>query len=152
MPTDLASPVFEPAKVVIDTQIVMDWLVFNDARAQPLVRALDAGELHWIGREKMLGELLHVLGRGIAASYKPDVPLIERIFLDRCQMIDAEPAPAVRLVCRDKDDQMFIDLALAERARWLFSRDRAVLALAKRARAVGLEILTPEAWLKGRQA
>ncbi|WP_310384090.1 putative toxin-antitoxin system toxin component, PIN family, partial [Roseateles sp.] len=59
-----------------------------------------------------------------------------------------EPLPAIRLVCRDKDDQMFIDLALAEQAGFLISKDRAVLALAKRARRVGLAIMTPEAWIK----
>ncbi|MFT7776961.1 putative toxin-antitoxin system toxin component, PIN family [Roseateles sp.] len=53
---------------------------------------------------------------------------------------------AGRLVCRDPDDQKFIDLALAARARWLISRDKAVLALAKRARLRGLAILTPERW------
>jgi putative PIN family toxin of toxin-antitoxin system len=137
-----------PAKVVIDTQVVMDWLVFRDARAAPLVQALEAGSLHWIGRPRMLEELLHVLGRGIASGYAPDLDFVQQGFAQHCRMIEAEPAPAVRLVCRDKDDQMFIDLAIAERAQWLISRDRAVLALAKRARAHGLEIATPEAWLK----
>ena len=96
----------------------------------------------------MLAELRHVLGRGVAASFMPDLPLIEQAFASHCLMIERVPAPAVRLVCRDPDDQMFIDLALAERARWLISRDRAVLALAKRARAQGLEILTPERWVE----
>jgi len=130
----------------------MDWLVFKDARVAPLVQALEASRLRWIGRPAMLAELRHVLGRGVAATYAPDLASIEQAFAVHCHMIEAAPAPAVRLVCRDKDDQMFIDLALAERAAWLISRDRAVLALAKRARAQGLEILTPEAWLKKQQA
>ncbi|WP_369293093.1 PIN domain-containing protein [Klebsiella variicola] len=50
------------------------------------------------------------------------------------------------MVCRDQDDQKFIDLALDARARWLVSRDKAVLALAKRARARQLLIVTPERW------
>jgi putative PIN family toxin of toxin-antitoxin system len=137
--------------IVIDTQVVMDWLVFDDARVAPLVQALEIGSLRWIGSPQMLAELRHVLGRGIAASYAPDLGKIEQSFARHCRMIEAPPAPAVRLVCRDPDDQMFIDLALAEKAAWLISRDRAVLALAKRARAFGLEILTPEAWHK-RQA
>jgi putative PIN family toxin of toxin-antitoxin system len=153
MPSSMSSftSVFTPADVVIDTQVVMDWLVFKDTRAMPLVQALDAGRLRWIGQLAMLEELRHVLGRGIAASYSPDLAAIEQAFATRCVMIDRESAPAVRLVCRDKDDQKFIDLAIAEKAAWLISRDRAVLALAKRARAVGLEIATPEAWLKKQQ-
>lgn len=145
-----APPQPMPATVVIDTQIVMDWLVFRDARVQPLVQAVESGEIHWVGRLKMLEELRHVLGRGIAARYQPDLAFIEEQFARHCRMVAGEPAPVVRLVCRDPDDQMFIDLALAERVRWLLSRDRAVLALAKRARAAGLSILSPEAWLKQR--
>jgi len=53
---------------------------------------------------------------------------------------------ALRLRCTDRDDQMFIDLALACGARWLLSRDRAVLKLGKRARLLGLDILTPAVW------
>ena len=131
---------------VIDTQIVMDWLVFGDASVQPMVAKLEAGKLRWIGRPAMLDELRHVLGRGVAARYRPDLAAIEARFAQHCKQIDFEPAPAVRLVCRDRDDQKFIDLAIAAQARWLFSRDRAVLALAKRARSFGLEIVTPAAW------
>lgn len=137
-----------PPTVVIDTQVVMDWLVFNDQRVAPLVQALTAGALQWLGQAAMLAELRHVLGRGVAASFSPNLPLIEQAFARYCVMVERVPAPAVRLVCRDPDDQMFIDLALAERACWLISRDRAVLALAKRARAQGLAILTPEHWVQ----
>jgi putative PIN family toxin of toxin-antitoxin system len=132
--------------IVIDTQIVMDWLVFGDASVQALVERIESGSLRWIGRPAMLEELRHVLGRGVAARYQPDLALIEARFSMHCEQVGFEPAPAIRLVCRDRDDQMFIDLAIAAQARWLFSRDRAVLALAKRARAFGLEIVTPLAW------
>ena len=142
-PTDASS-----YDIVIDTQVVMDWLIFKDLRVAPLVRAIDSGALHWIGLPAMLDELRHVLGRGVAAAYAPDLAMIEHTFANQCRMIEQAPLPAVRLVCRDQDDQMFIDLALASGARWLFSRDRAVLALAKRARAAGLGILTPESWGK----
>ena len=133
-------------KIVIDTQVVMDWLVFGDARVAALAAAIEAGRIAWIGRTRMLDELRHVLGRGVAAAWQPDLPRIEAMFARHCRMIDAVPALAVRLVCRDPDDQQFIDLALAERATWLLSRDRAVLALRKRALAFNLKIATPEAW------
>ncbi len=41
---------------------------------------------------------------------------------------------------------MFLDLAHAAGARWLLSRDRAVLRLARRAAALGLVIAKPEDW------
>ncbi|WP_457427698.1 putative toxin-antitoxin system toxin component, PIN family [Roseateles sp. P5_E7] len=131
--------------IVVDTQVIMDWLVFNDPRVQPLAAALSAGGLRWLVAPAMRDEIRHVLGRGVAASYSPDLALIEARFDAHSEPADAaEPSP--RLVCRDPDDQKFIDLALACGARWLISRDKALLALAKRAKPRGLLILKPELW------
>lgn len=136
--------------IVLDTQVVMDWLVFKEPSIQPLVSCIEAKELRWIGVPAMKAELLHVLGRGIAASFAPDLGLIEEKFTQLCELRQ-QPAPAVHLRCRDSDDQVFIDLAVAEGARWLVSRDRAVLALRKRASRAALEIVSPQAWIQQRQ-
>jgi putative PIN family toxin of toxin-antitoxin system len=151
--TDSAEPSPpHPAKaapaIVIDTQVVMDWLVFREARVQLLAAAVTAGAVRWLVAPAMRDEIRHVLSRGVAARYAPDLPFIEAQFDAHAH--PAEPPPeqplAGRMVCRDPDDQKFIDLALASQARWLVSRDKAVLALAKRARARGLAIVTPERW------
>jgi predicted nucleic acid-binding protein len=136
--------------IVLDTQVVMDWLVFKEPSIQPLVRCIEAKELRWIGVAAMKAELLHVLGRGIAASFAPDLGLIEAKFAQLCELRQ-QPAPAVHLRCRDSDDQVFIDLAVAEGARWLVSRDRAVLALRKRASRAAVEIVSPQAWIQQHQ-
>lgn len=138
----------ERPAIVIDTQVVMDWLVFRDARVQALTAAVTSGTLRWLVAPAMRDEIRHVLGRGIAASYAPDLPFIEAQFDAHALPVDSiAPQPlAARLVCRDPDDQKFIDLALAAQARWLISRDKAVLALAKRAKPRGLLIVTPERW------
>ncbi|MBV8035407.1 putative toxin-antitoxin system toxin component, PIN family [Roseateles sp.] len=150
LPADPAGPpsAVERPAIVIDTQVVMDWLVFRDARVQALTAALTSGALRWLVAPAMRDEIRHVLGRGVAASYAPDLSFIEAQFdAHALQVAAAEPQPlAGRLVCRDPDDQKFIDLALAARARWLISRDKAVLALSKRARLRGLAIVTPERW------
>lgn len=148
-PSDLppampSTPDTRPA-IVVDTQVVMDWLVFDDARVQPLAAALASGTLRWLVAPAMRDEIRHVLGRGVAARYAPDLALIEARFDAHSEDVEAaEPSP--RLVCRDPDDQKFIDLALARGARWLVSRDKALLALAKRAKLRGLLIVKPEAW------
>lgn len=145
-PSDLgtARPNTLPA-IVVDTQVVMDWLVFNDPRVQALAAALGSGALRWLVAPAMRDEIRHVLGRGVAASYSPDLALIEARFDAHSEPVEAaEPSP--RLVCRDPDDQKFIDLALARGARWLVSRDKALLTLAKRAKPRGLLILKPELW------
>jgi len=138
-------------RIVIDTQIVMDWLVFSDARTAPLARAIETGRVQWLGRPAMLDELRHVLGRGVASDRQPDVSRIEAVFARCCHMVAAEPAPAVRLICRDPDDQKFIDLAVAEGAKWLLSRDKALLALRKRALTFGLTVATLESWAQSIQ-
>lgn len=145
---DTVSPPEGPPAIVIDTQVVMDWLVFRDARVQTLVAAVTSGAVRWLVAPAMRDEIRHVLGRGVAAAYAPDLRFIEGQFDAHAH--PAAPPPeqplAGRMVCRDPDDQKFIDLALAAPARWLVSRDKAVLALAKRARARGLAIVTPERW------
>ena len=144
---DAPEPDSRPA-IVVDTQVVMDWLVFNDPRVQVLAAALRSRQLRWLVAPAMRDEIRHVLGRGVAASYGPDLALIEGTFDAHAEAVEAaEPSP--RLVCRDPDDQKFIDLALARGARWLVSRDKALLALAKRAKLRGLLILKPDLWTPG---
>jgi putative PIN family toxin of toxin-antitoxin system len=142
--TPSTPPATRPA-IVVDTQVVMDWLVFDDARVQALAAALTSGRLRWLVAPAMRDEIRHVLGRGVAARYAPDMALIEARFDAFSETVKAAE-PSLRLVCRDPDDQKFIDLALALGARWLVSRDKALLALAKRAKLRRLLIVKPEFW------
>jgi putative PIN family toxin of toxin-antitoxin system len=151
-PPDLSSPP-APAPIVIDTQVVMDWLLFRDPSCAALGEAVTQARLSWHSSPRMYAELLHVLGRGVAAAWQPDLQAIAAHFEQHACRPTQEPPSALHLLrCRDPDDQMFLDLAVAVKARWLFSRDRAVLALAKRARAHGIEIITPLAWNKQQSA
>jgi predicted nucleic acid-binding protein len=58
----------------------------------------------------------------------------------------AEP-PRGPLKCKDPDDQVFIDLALHLNAQWLFTKDAALLKLAKRARLRGTQVLSLQQWV-----
>jgi uncharacterized protein len=110
--------------------------------------------LRWIVSAGIRSELEHVLARGIGAGFEPNLATVWSTW-DRFAVMVDSTAPlgaATRMRCTDADDQKFIDLALAHRARWLLSRDRAVLKLARRARPLGLDILTPEGWLAGVKA
>lgn len=135
--------------MVLDTNVVLDWLVFRHPSCAGLANHLSSGRIRWIVSANFRDELAHVLGRGVAQRYSPDLPMIWSTW-DRLGAT-VEPAElrgsATRIRCTDPDDQKFIDIALGHRARWLLSRDRAVLKLARRTRPLGLEILTPEAWL-----
>lgn len=133
--------------MVLDTNVVLDWLVFRNADGQALFGAIERRELRWLVTGAMRDELLHVLGRGVAARYSPDLERVDESWRLLSETIPP-PEPqgdASRLRCTDADDQKFIDLALAE-ARWLISRDRAVLKLARRAGRLGLQVIPPGRW------
>ena len=138
--------------VVLDTNVVLDWLVFCNPACAALGDALAAATLRWCASAAMREELAHVLGRGVAQARKPDPVQLWAQWERDCVELAAPTylAPAMRLRCTDADDQMFIDFSLAHGARWLLSRDGAVLTLARRARPFGLTITTPSDWAAAR--
>lgn len=132
--------------VVLDTNVVLDWLLFADPGAQALASAIEQGRLRWIATAAMRGEFDHVLARGLAATRGADLVRFALAWERHCDERPLAPAAAARLRCTDDDDQKFLDLALFAGARWLISRDRAVLKLRRRAAAYGSAIATPEQW------
>ena len=60
-------------------------------------------------------------------------------------VVDVPPAEARLPRCRDPDDQMFLETALAGEAACLVTRDKELLACARR--SLPFRILTPEALL-----
>jgi predicted nucleic acid-binding protein len=129
---------------VLDTNVVFDCLLFRDPDCSLLQQWLDDGRLRWLGSEAMRAEFAHVLGRGGLAASQPDTRGLLAAWDRLC--LPGPPGAPSNLHCTDPDDQKFIDFALTYGARWLISRDRAVLKLARRASPLGLAILTPRAW------
>lgn len=133
--------------LVLDTNVVLDWLVFRDPGCDALGHALTTSRVRWGATAAMRDELEHVLTRGSLDSWQPDVALVWSSW-DRWATL-FEPltqSPPSSPRCSDPDDQKFIDLGLHLSASALLSRDRAVLRCARGVRAFGLEILTPAAW------
>ena len=137
-----ATPGAPAAPIVIDTNIVLDLLVFDDPRWAPLRAALAAGELRWLATAAMRDELLRVLGYPLIArrlqkdARQPDE--VMAAFDAQVHTLEDVPARA-RFVCKDPDDQIFIDLAVAQAAR-LLSKDQAVLSMRKRLATLGVEV------------
>lgn len=130
--------------VVLDTNAVLDWLWFADRAIEPLAAAVKSGACLWLQTDAMRDELRHVVTHRL-----PPRPGAERALVDAgcarwAHRVEAPPPGSLR--CRDDDDQVFVDLALAAGARWLVSRDRELLALRRRALAYGTEIVTPAGW------
>jgi putative PIN family toxin of toxin-antitoxin system len=123
--------------LVLDTNVVLDLLVFGDAAAQPLRAGLDRGELQWLATSAMREELARVLGypklaeRLLASGRAAACVLAE--FDRHVRIVDVAERSA--LTCGDPDDQKFVDLAVAHRGT-LISKDAEVLALRKRLAAL----------------
>jgi predicted nucleic acid-binding protein len=138
-----------PPAAVLDTNVVLDWLVFRDARVEALTRAVTDGRLRWLACPRMRTELAHMLGHASLARWAPDAGAALARF-DTLAALCSDPAPprpAPGLHCSDPDDQVFVELALAHGARWLFTHDRALLKLARRAATHGLVIAAPQRWV-----
>jgi uncharacterized protein len=133
-----------PPAAVLDTNVVLDWLVFDEPGVATLAAALEGGSLRWLACASMREELARVVGREQLAAWAPDLQRVLAAFDRHAVLLEAPPPQDLH--CADPDDQPFVDLALHAGARWLFSRDRAVLALARRAHRLGLTIRSPLEW------
>ena len=125
--------------IVIDTNIILDLFVFGDPMAAPLRQQLDAGTLGWVATQPMRDELERVL------AYPQIVPRMDFYGCSAAEVLGhfdrlvrlVEVAAKTTAICKDADDQKFIDLAVAHGAR-LLSKDRAVLCMKKRLLALGV--------------
>jgi putative PIN family toxin of toxin-antitoxin system len=134
-------------RAVLDSNVWIDILVFDDPVTRPIRAALEAGTLEALIDSRCLKELTYVL----------DYPQFVRFAVNKAEALDAvarlsqlvEPEPLSEDApplpkCRDRDDQKFLELAHAIKADWLVSKDRALLKLAKRtARDFGFRIAQP---------
>jgi putative PIN family toxin of toxin-antitoxin system len=132
-------------KLVLDTNVWLDWLVFDDPRIAPLAQSIERGAAVVLASPPMLDEFASVIARPhFGLGPQACAALAAR---QRAAVTDCEPAPDCRLPCTDRADQMFIDLAVARRADWLVSRDKALLRLRRiGARRFALRVGTPEDW------
>jgi putative PIN family toxin of toxin-antitoxin system len=151
----VAAAAREPTRdLVIDTNVVLDWLAFAHPIGAPLEEALTSRQCRWLCTGAMRDELAHVLGRESLARWAIDRQAVLAVF-DALGVDVGTPAPLgieAALRCTDPDDQKFIDLAIAHRAHALLTRDQALLRLAPRARRLGVLIAPPEIWLQRRAA
>lgn len=139
-------------RIVLDTNVCLDLMVFRDPRAAGLRAALDGGDVVAVTNGECRGEWLRVLHYPVLrldeAHRDAMVVAFDRLMLSLPHA--AMQAHATLPRCRDPDDQKFLQLAQASDARWLLSRDRHLLSLAGRCRREGwFEITTPEDWVAG---
>lgn len=149
-----------PKSVVIDTNVILDMFLYSDPKVSALVAALNSGELQWLATRVMREELARVLqyehlqkrlmgktssegdstAEGSATATATARALLILDKMDQ-QAHLVELAPRASYVCKDVDDQKFIDLAQAHRSM-LISKDKAVLSMKNRMARVGVQVMS----------
>jgi uncharacterized protein len=132
--------------VVLDTNAVLDWLVFANPGMAPVAAAIQSGAVRWLVCPRMRDELLRTLAYPALAKWRPDAAAALATFDQHAQMCPAPTTAPTTPRCTDADDQVFIDLAVAASAQCLLTHDRALLKLARRAKPLGLQIMQPALW------
>jgi len=129
--------------LVLDTNIVLDMLVFRDPRTDALHAAMFdepvMPDLLWLATAPMREELARVLDYPYiavrVAFHGLQAAQLLSQFDARARIVPvARKAPAT---CKDPDDQKFIDLAVSHGAT-LLSKDKAVLCMRKRLMKLGV--------------
>ncbi len=140
-----------PNRVVLDTNVCLDLFVFRDPRWDALLEALRDGSVRAVTRADCRREWQIVLGyahlrldEAAKARCEADFDALIRLLPEE----EITPQAAIRLpVCRDPDDQKFLELARDAGAEVLITKDKALLKLARKTVKSGLfRIVAPEAW------
>ena len=138
------------APLVLDTNVVLDLLLFDDPAVAGVRRAFEDASVAWLATEAMRAELERVL------TYPRIATRLGRLGLTATEVLanydrlvqSRPPAPATAIRCRDHDDQIFIDLAVAHQAV-LLSKDLALLCLSGRLALRGVRVARSAAWDAG---
>lgn len=141
------TPISALTQVVLDTNVLLDLWLFEDPRWVGLADLLRQQQFRWLSTLEMREEFRRVLDYKHLARKRQarglSVDSLLQLFdqnAHRCP-----PAPKAPYVCKDPDDQKFIDLAVQHSAV-LYSKDKAVLALKNRLARLNIEVRHPNEW------
>lgn len=130
-------------RLVLDTNVWLDWLVFDDPGVLPLKLAVKSGAACVFIDAACLGELERVLTYPLLKNPLDEAQRAACIATCHSftRLAEIEPLPSLPK-CADPDDQKFLELAAGIRADCLLSRDMALLAMRQK-RLLPFHIMTP---------
>jgi uncharacterized protein len=129
-------------RLVLDTNVVLDWLVFDDPYMNPLRTGVIDRRVTVLTCPQAIEELRRVLGyRSLKLSEMRQRDVLDEYLRHAASSPLADAVPAGFPRCRDPDDNTFLALAHHGKADSLVSRDNAVLALKRRVVRFGFTIL-----------
>lgn len=134
-----------PLRLVLDTNVWLDWLVFSDTGLEPVKSLVNEGKAEIIIDTDCDAELVRVLDYPLqkwTLDADAQAACIRR-FRSIARLASAAPVPGLPQ-CRDPDDQKFLILAAGADAHYLLTKDHALLKLAKARYRLPFHIVTPE--------
>ena len=137
-------------KLVLDTNVVLDWLLFEHPSIHPLRDRIEDRRVTLITHLPAIEELRRVLAYkqfDLDATRQRDVLERYEARASRWPSEDQTPVAGLALPqgfphCRDPDDDPFIALTYHARADALVSKDKRVLKLRRRCSPFGFRILS----------
>jgi putative PIN family toxin of toxin-antitoxin system len=127
-------------RVVLDTNILLDLLHFENPDLNQLRQDLDHGSIISYTNTLILEEFAEVIARPAFKNNADKVATLIQKSQHLSQLVD-DVLPKAPLKCKDRDDQIFINLAFHLAPCSLISKDNEVLRLAGRAKPYQVEIL-----------
>jgi uncharacterized protein len=135
-------------RLVLDTNVVLDWLLFQDVSLDPLRLALSECRVLLLTHAHALAELQRVLQYpkfALTEDRRLEIltTYTQASVLPAADAQQQDALPSGFPSCRDPDDDPFVTLAYLARADALVSKDRQVLKLRRRVAKFGVRVLTP---------
>jgi uncharacterized protein len=138
--------------LVLDTNVVLDWLVFRDAAIERLRDAVEQRRVRIVTHAAAIDELRRVLAYPQCRLSDADR---EALLIRYRELTEAAEMPADFALgnlllpegfprCRDADDQHFLALAYHAKASGLLTKDRDLLRMRKRAARFGVTVVSPK--------
>lgn len=139
-----------PERLVLDTNVWLDLLLFGDPRCSQLAEALADGRAVALVDAPCREEWRRVLCYpvlGLDAARRDALEArFDAIAIAVEEPVRPQPWPTLPR-CADPDDQKLLELACAGDASVLLTRDQALLSLDRRTRRLSLfRICLPDAW------
>jgi len=132
-------------RFVFDTNIILDFFVFDDPGCRHFLQSLREGRIQSFCTPSTLEELRIVLNRSIFSLTPEEQSQILTSWKELS--ITLEDIPQEQLKCRDTDDNKFLDLVYQIRPSILISKDKLVLKVRSKARKLGVVIQRPDQFI-----
>jgi putative PIN family toxin of toxin-antitoxin system len=120
-------------RLVLDTNVILDLLVFQDPAAEVIQMVLDARLVEAVRTDASMLELMDVIQRPNFKLSKEQQQIILKQWESSSRLLGTANMTQAPFTCRDLDDQVFIDMAFSVRPALLLSKDLRVLELQSRA-------------------